>query len=90
MPQKHKHDLKRKPIKTLYMHLFILINLLKHPLVLLGILVQLVSRMKGFVNYAIPYFWASTIWRGVYLLFPNPQFRYILQFFSWYGNKIAH
>ena len=35
------------------MHLFIIINYLKLPLVLLGILVQLLSVMRVFVNYVI-------------------------------------
>ena len=53
MPHQNKHALKRKPIKTLYMHLFIIINSLKLPIIILGILVQLLSVMRVFVNYVI-------------------------------------
>ena len=53
MPHQNKHAFKRKPIQTLYMNLFIIINSLKIPLILLAIRVQLLSVMRGFVNYVI-------------------------------------
>ena len=53
MLHQNKHAFKRKPIKTIYMHLFIIINSLKIPLILIGIIVQLLSVMREFVNYAI-------------------------------------
>ena len=53
VPHQNKHAFKSKTIKTLYMNIFIIINSLKLPLILLGILVQLLSVMRGFVNYVI-------------------------------------
>ena len=53
MLHQNKYALKRKPIKTLYMNLFIIINFLKLPLILLGIRVQLLSVVRVFVNYVI-------------------------------------
>ena len=68
MPHQNKYALKSKPIKTLYMHFFVIINSLKLLLILLVIPVQLLSVMRGFVSYVIIIHQKWTIFMYIVLL----------------------
>ena len=86
---KNKHAFKSKPIKTLYMHLFIIINCFKLPLILLGIWVQPLSGMRGFVNYVIIIHQKWTKYKYVVLVLKENKTRIIYRF-SHFLKDIFH